>query len=415
MSTIKVRRCASALTVALLLVGGADSVVAGERQVVNYWSRKAGPDHVVIQEAVEAFNRQQTVVEVKFQVMPWGGAYNSRIRTALLAGKPPEVFDIAPWAAPYFLPYVQTFAASDLAALGVRKEDFVPQAAEGVRFGDRYVGVPMSVLPLALYYNRELFQQAGLNPDQPPRDLKEFIDYAKRLTRDTDGDGKPDQWGWMLGASLNPNTWVWESMLVANGGSLLSDDRTKAAFNSPAGRAALQTLLDLARVHKAAPAELGDPAKAFVAGKVAMTIDGIWMIPGFKGKVPFASAAVPQLGGSRPAVWGSLDVYVLPKHTPGALTFAGWMAGPEGQRYYARAHLPARLEVLRSPAVMGDPHFAPLAKSMDRIFVPAPHKNLMEVYDRVWKAIQAAYTGGVAPEKALEQASTEASEILRRK
>lgn len=415
MRTSDAKRWAGALALGLLLAGAPEWSAAAERQVVNYWSRKAGPDHAIIQEAVDAFNRQQAAVEVKFQVMPWGGAYNSRIRTALLAGKPPELFDIAPWVGPYFLPYVQTFTAADLAGLGVRKEDFVAEAVEGVRFGDRYVGVPLSVLPLALYYNRDLFQQAGLSPDRPPQDLKEFVEYARRLTRDTDGDGKPDQWGWMLGTSLNPNAWVWESMMVANGGSLLSDDRTQPAFNGAAGRAALQTLLDLARVHKAAPPELGDPAKAFVAGKLAMTIGGIWMIPGFKGKVPFATAAVPQLGSKRPAVWASLDVYVLPKHTPGGLAFARWMAGPDGQRHYARTHLPARLEVLRSTAVTGDPHFAPLARGMNRIFVPAPHKDLMEIYDRVWKAVQAAYTGALAPEQALEQAAAEAGEILRRK
>lgn len=410
-----VRRSVGVVAVSLLLWGAVGVGWAGEKQVVNYWSRKEGADQAVIQEAVEAFNRQSQQFQVKFQVNPWGAAYYSRIRSAILAGQPPELFDIAPWVGSYFLPYVQTFSEADLGGLGVRKADFVPEAIEAVRHGDRYIGVPLSVLPFGLYYNKDLFDRAGLDPERPPRDLKEFLEYAKKLTRDTDGDGKTDQWGWMLGASLNPNAWVWESILVSNGGTLLNKDLTSVAFNGEAGLKALQLLLDLARVHKVAPPELGDPVKAFAAGKLGMTIGGIWMIPGFKGKVRFGTAPFPQLGSKRPAAWGSVDVYLLPKHTAGALAFAKWMAGREGQMFYAKTHLPARLEVLRSAAVMSDPYFAPFAKSMDRIFIPLDQKDIMEVYDRVWKAIQRAYIGDVAPREALDQAAKEANEILGRK
>jgi len=410
------KRFLISLFLATMLVSGFVFIVqAAEKQIVNYWSRKTGPDQVVIQEAVEAFNRQNPRIEVKFQVMPWGAAYYSRIRTALLTGQPPEIFDIAPWLGTYFLPYVQTFTEADFATLGIRKADYTVEAIEGVRYGDRFVGVPLSVLTLALYYNKDLFQKAGLDPEHPPKDLKEFLDYAKKLTRDTDGDGKIDQWGWMLGSSLNPNAWLWESILVSNGGSLLNKDLTKVAFEEKPGMDALQLLLDLAYVHKVAPPELADPSKAFVAGKLGMTVGGIWMIPAYKDKVRFGSAPLPQLGSKRPAQWGSLDVYVFPKHTPPSLAFAKWMAGPQGQKFYARTHLPARLEILRSPAVTADPNFSALAKGIGQTFIPSPHKDLMEVYDRAWKAIQSAYVRTLTPQQALDQAARESNEILLKK
>jgi multiple sugar transport system substrate-binding protein len=401
--------------VGVLLWGIAGVGQGAEKQVVNYWSRKAGPDNAVMQEAVEAFNRQNQQFQVKYTATPWGATYYSRIRSAILAGQPPDLFDIAPWVGSYFLPYVQTFTEAELAALGVRKADFVPEAIEGVRYGDRYIGVPLSIIPLGLHYNKDLFERAGLNPEKPPRDLKEFLEYAKKLTRDTDGDGKTDQWGWMLGDSLNPGVWLWESILVSNGGTLLSEDRTRVAFNGKPGLDALQLLIDLSRVHKVAPPALADPSVAFVAGKLGMMYHGIWMISGYKGKVRFGTAPWPQLGSKRPAAWASLDVFVLPKHTPGALAFAKWMAGPEGQTFYAKMHLPARLEVLRSPTVTADAHYGPFAKGMDRIFIPADHKDIMEIYDRVWNAIQRAYIGTVTPQDALDQAAREANEILARK
>lgn len=399
----------------MLSFGFVFAAYGADKQIVNYWSRKTGPDQVVIQEAVEAFNRQNAQIEVKFQVMPWGAAYYSRLRTAILTGQPPEVFDIAPWLGPYFLPYVQPFTEAQFANLGIRKADYAAEAIDGVRYGDRYVGVPLSILTLGLYYNKDLFQKAGLDPERPPKDLREFLDCAKKLTRDTDGDGKIDQWGWMLGNSLNPNAWLWESILVSNGGSFLNKDLTRVAFEEKPGLDALQLLLDLAYVQKVAPPELADPAKAFVAGKLGMTVGGIWMIPAYQNKVRYGTASLPQFGTKRPASWGSLDVYVLPKHTPHALAFAKWMAGPEGQKYYAKTHLPARLEILRSPLVTTNPHLSALAKGIGQIFIPSPHRDLMEVYDRAWKAIQSAYGKAISPQQALDQAARESNEILAKK
>jgi len=403
------------LLLTMLILGFVFVAYGAEKQIVNYWSRKTGPDQVVIQEAVAAFNRQHPQIEVKFQVMPWGAAYNSRIRTAILTGQPPEVFDIAPWLGPYFLPYVQPFTEAEFADLGIKKSDYAAEAIEGVRYGDRYVGVPLSILTLGLYYNKDLFQKAGLDPERPPTNFREFLVCAKSLTRDTDGDGKIDQWGWMLGSSLNPNAWLWESILASNGGAILNKDRTKVAFEGKPGLEALQLLLDLAYVQKVAPPELADPSKSFVAGKLGMTVGGIWMIPAYQDKVRFGTVSLPQFGSKQPASWGSLDVYVLPKHTPSALAFAKWMAGPEGQKYYAKTHLPARLEILRSPAITAHPHFSALAKGIGQVFIPPAHKDLMEVYDRMWKAIQNAYGKSLSPQQALDQAARESNEILVKK
>ncbi len=409
------RLATAVLSLTIMVLGFVFTAYGADKQIVNYWSRKTGPDQLVVQEAIATFNRQNPQIEVKFQVMPWGAAYYSRIRTAILTAQPPEIFDIAPWLGPYFLPYVQPFTEADFTSLGIRKADYAAEAIQGVRYGDKYVGVPLSILTLGLYYNKDLFQKAGLDPERPPRDFKEFLACAKKLTRDTDGDGKIDQWGWMLGNSLNPNAWLWESILVSNGGSLLNKDLTKAAFQGKPGLDALQLLIDLAYGQKVAPPELADPSKSFVAGKLGMTVGGIWMIPAYQGKIKFGTAPLPQFGSNRPASWGSLDVYVMPKHTPAALAFAKWMAGPEGQKYYAKMHLPARLEVLRSAAITADPNFSALAKGISQIFIPPAHKDLMEVYDRAWKAIQSAYGKALSPQQALDQAARESNEILTKK
>ena len=61
--------------------------------------------------------------------------------------------------------------------------------------GSRSYAVPDEFTTLALYYNKEMFTNAGLNPNKLPESWQEFIEYAKKLTKDLDADGKPEQYG----------------------------------------------------------------------------------------------------------------------------------------------------------------------------------------------------------------------------
>ncbi|NOX97545.1 MAG: extracellular solute-binding protein, partial [Nitrospirae bacterium] len=277
------------------------------------------------------------------------------------------------------------------------------------------------IIPLGIFYNKDMFKKAGLDPEKPPRNLEEFIKYGKKLTKDTDGDGKIDQWGFMNDIWSEGKVWLWESILVQNGGSLLNAEKTKAAFNNKAGVDALNIMLDFSRKDKIAPPGVSDAGAAFLARKVAMHIGGIWIVPAFKDKLPLGTGPLPQFGSQRPAAWSSLDFYLFPKHKrkdkerwKATMTYTQWVAGPEGQKFYAQMFLPARLDMLNSPFVQADPYMSGFAKSVDSLFFPPEIKDTQEIYSSIASSLDAAFAGTISAKEALAQAEKQTNMILAR-
>jgi multiple sugar transport system substrate-binding protein len=94
--------------------------------------------------------------------------------------------------------------------------------------GKTPTSVPLYGLSYALFYNKKLFKEAGL---KPPKTWSEFVDTAKKLTKDTNGDGKPDQWGFaMEGGSITENSHFAFILGRQNGGQLF--DGSKPTFDS---------------------------------------------------------------------------------------------------------------------------------------------------------------------------------------
>jgi len=406
-----------------LLLGTALTAMAAQKQVVRYWSRKSGPDHTVTAEMVAYFNKTHPNIQVKAQFMTWGGAYYGKVRASILGGNPPELFDVAAYAPPMFRNNVESFTKEELAQMGINVSDYVQSAWDVVKYKGRYYGTVNSILPLGLFYNKEMFRKAGLNPNKPPRNLKEFIEYGKKLTKDTNGDGKIDQWGFMFNNSMNSTPWEWESILVQSGGSLLNKEMTRATFNNKLGIDALNLCLDLSRKYKIAPLTLSDSWMAFAAKKVAMIVSGPWMISGFRNKVDLGTAPLPQLGSKRPAAWSSIDAYFFPKgkrkntkRWNATMTYAKWVLGPEGQKFYTRMHIPSRLDVLNSPQEKALPYMSAFAKEVadGAIYYATPQKDMQEIYGILWSNLQGAFAGKMTAQQALAKAESGINRVLAR-
>ncbi|MFI6793029.1 ABC transporter substrate-binding protein [Nonomuraea sp. NPDC050383] len=101
-------------------------------------------------------------------------------------------------------------------------------------------GVPNVHYSVGLVYNRKLFTQAGLDPDKPPATWAEIREAAKKIA----GLG-PGYVGYGEYSGGNTGGWHFTQALYGRGGAVLTDDGKKAAFNSPEGRAVLQTLHDM--------------------------------------------------------------------------------------------------------------------------------------------------------------------------
>ena len=157
---------------------------------------------------------------------------------------------------------------------GVNWDDFYTGERAVATVNGKVIGIPALVDNLAVVYNKTLFAKAGLQPPGPGWTWQDFVADAKKLTNPA-----VKQFGT---AYVTPGTedtvWHWEALLWEAGGQLLSPDNTKAAFDSPAGLASLNTLRTMAVTDKSMYLDPSDSAygNLFNSGKIGMLVTGPW-------------------------------------------------------------------------------------------------------------------------------------------
>ncbi|OGB91627.1 MAG: hypothetical protein A3H39_06425 [candidate division NC10 bacterium RIFCSPLOWO2_02_FULL_66_22] len=321
---------------------------------INAWSGLSGDDKGRWEEMIRAFNASQKDVEVLPSFYQWD-LMHSKLVTSIQAGGTPEV--LLMWVT--VLPEMASFGALQpmdelLGEAGVKAEDFVPRAWNlGVIGGKRY-GLPLDTHILGLFYNTELFEKAGLDPNRPPQTMEEFIAAAKKLTI------APNQWGLAIHSSTAWPVRYWMAFLQQQGGSMFTPDLKKAAFNDAKGRAAFQFMSDLIHVHKVAPPVMTDINKAFLTKQAAIIWIGPWLInSGLRQEgLKFKTAPFPRIFGQY-ASWGMSHQLVLGKQPDrakqlAAMKFIRYMS-ENSMTWVKGGQAPARRSILNSGDFKGMP------------------------------------------------------------
>lgn len=250
---------------------------AAERQIV-IWDWEPPEIREQFWPAWEKWS-QETGVKIDYQQVAWE-QIKDKVAVAIAGGSPPDIVRVSStWGdlvadQGMFLdlrPYMQRYEKD------FRFSEFYPASiALWTDAQGRVYAFGNDLDMAALFFNAELFDEAGL--ERPYEyDWDEMLEAAQKLTRDTDGDGKPDQYGFT-------NWWFHYVTLVwANGGDIFTPDFRHSALNTPQAREALQFYRRLFELNTVATIEaskaLGFPHSAahFKAGKVAMAPAGSWM------------------------------------------------------------------------------------------------------------------------------------------
>jgi len=282
--------------------------------VITFWNGIGPPEADVLSGFVKEFNaKYEGKYRIEETVTKWDTLY-TKVLTDFRAGNPPDVLT---FHQPALRQYVSLGVLQDIDALvakaGIKGEDYAARAWQGTVIDGKRYAVPNDMHPWALYYNRKMFKAAGL-PDRGPKNMDEFLSFAKKLTVDTNGDGKIDQWG--FGYNYNgaiPHRLL-ISLLAQKGKSIPSADGKHATLNNADTRDVLQFLYDLVYKYKVVAERQTDADVAFKQGNIAMLLDGPWNLLDYKGTagLDFMTAPIPTFY-NKPAVWGSSHVYVMPK------------------------------------------------------------------------------------------------------
>ena len=219
-----------------------------------------------------------------------------KVLTAVRGGSPPDVaYLYGSWAPNVAqIPSVVNLAPVTQRA-GVNWNDFWTGERAVATVGSKVIGIPALVDNLAVVYNKTLFAKAGLAPPGPGWTWQEFVADAKKLTNPA-----IKQFGT---AYVTPGTedtvWHWEALLWEAGGQLLTADNKKAAFDSPAGLAALNTLRTMAVTDKSMYLDPTDEAytNLFNSGKIGMLVTGPWDLAVFP-NVRYGVQVMPAYPGT---------------------------------------------------------------------------------------------------------------------
>ena len=277
----------------------AASSVAAQDVTLTYmmWD----PDQLEVEQAAIAeFEAANSGVKVEVEAMP-PSDYWPKLSAMAAAGDLPDVFAMSSG-------FVKGWAAADnLADLsevtsGTDLSVFYEGALTPGIVGGMKVAFPQNWVAPVLYFNRDMFDAAGVEYPQADWTYDDFRAAAKALTLDTNGDGQIDQWGhWLYGRYSHVDTWVFR-----NGGRYLNEDESGLELNDAAVNT-LKFLTDLVLVDKVAPMpqemEGIRQQDVFPLGMSAMWVDGSWNIANVR------SVADPSMN------WGIAQVPMGPDAT----------------------------------------------------------------------------------------------------
>jgi len=307
------------------------------------------------QAIVAAFHKAEPKITVKPVVSDWD-TYWDKLQTGLAGGAAPDVFAMD---GPLFPDYASREVLLDLSSY-IQAEGYPLTSLNELAVKDfttadgKQMGLPRDLNVIALFYNKDLFDAAGVPYPDDTWDWQKLVDVGKQLTKDANNDGKIDQWGLYTETTDMEN--YWSSLVWQNGGDIIAPDGKSTVLDTDQATGGLQFLQDLIWKDKIAPdpalfAETGD---AFEQGKAAMEINGSWLVATDEAAgLKFGIAPLPTGPAGRATSVNPTGAVIskATKSPDAAWTFVKYLASPEAQQMIMalKASLPVNTEVLTGP------------------------------------------------------------------
>lgn len=423
--------------------------IAKERIVVNYWEKWSGSEYDAMKSIVDDFNKSQTTIYVKMLSV---STIDQKLMLATAGGNPPDVAGL--WTHS-----LNTFSSKGalmpldkfIKRSGIRKEDYIPVYWDMCQAYGFTWGLPSTPASLALHWNRKLFEEAGLDPDTPPKNIDELNRFAERLTivevmrkgepvrvrfhelTETEKNEKKflllqlgytpsvpgwfnEMWGFWFGADL----WDGKSKITSDSKDNIAALKWFSSFPKKYGIKNLQYFSSSFGI-------FASPQDPFLSGKVAMVLQGVWLnnfIKKYNPHLDWKAAAFPSVDPVKyPNVTiAESDVLVIPKgakHPNAAFEFIKYVNMQKNiEKLNTAQGKFSPLAKISKEFITNHPNpyiqvFIDLAKSANARHVPDmpvwnEYKNEMIVaYDQ-------AFTGVLTPVEALKNVDTHAQWKLDR-
>lgn len=422
------------MTTSLALAGCSGDEAGADGKVELTFMFRGNPEELkAYQATVKRFEEANKDVKVTMvQTAP--DQYDTKLKSAIAGRKIPDVFFYNP---AQVKAYVNSGVLLDITEAvenseDVKLDDIWEKGVDKYRFDGETLGegsiygLPKDLGPFALGYNKTMFEDAGIPlPDKDkPYTWDEFVDVAKQLTKDTNGDGKMDQYG--TGFNVN---WALQPFVWSNGADWINEDGTKVTIDDPKFIEALQFFVDQQLKHGITPSigetQTLDTYQRWLKGQLAFFPVGPWDMAAFKEQLKFEYDLLPWPAGStgKSSGWvGSLGIGVgsTTKYKEEAAELAMYLsADQEGQQALvdAQVQLPNSMEIADNWAADASikpenkQEFLDLINDYGRGF-PAEKTYTAEWYDEFFKNIQPVLDGKTSVEDYVKTAQPKMQKLL---
>lgn len=385
---------------------------------LEFWSR-----FDFLQGAIDLYNEDAASsgknIEVNFTTVP-GDQMVNKLTAALASKTQPDVMSLDLIQCPYFNSIGGFTELSDRYNELPYKEEFaVGMLNLGAYEGTQYQ-LPFAADNSALLWNKGLFEEAGLDPEQPPTTWEDLREFAVATTN------APDHFGMAFDAQSGGTfMFRWMPFVWANGGDLLNEEGTESAINSPEALEALQLWVDLVQKEKVTPPGSptwnGDDLQgAFQAGKVAMIVSGNFAVARLNRDAPdleYGTALIPapENGGESASFAGGdlMGILAGTEKVDQAWDLLQFLASEPAQvEYLAESGIiPVRTSFYDNQYFQEEPRYQTFTQALDVSHAPWTLKY-NRLYDAFQANLQQALNGSIEPQEALERIESEHNEVL---
>jgi|GEM_PF-3673803 multiple sugar transport system substrate-binding protein len=339
---------------------------------ITYMYAGGSTNDEIMKEATKLFEEKKPEIDVELIYVPNWATYIDKITTSLASNSAPDVIVLGVYQVG---DYVRKNALLDLSPYMKADPDYQKQKSEiiptslwdTISYNGQILGVPAWQNPDVMYYNKKLFDGAGVSYPDGNWDYQKFLAASQKLTKKN--GNKVEQYGtWGLG-------WYW-NVLWAYGADVLNSEGTKCAMDTPEAQEAIQFIIDLAQKYHVAPrpGEGGEQTdyQAFMTGRVATFVSGHYMVPMLKDIKDFDwdISVLPhqkeRVSLNNATFWLVMKNSKQPK---AAWEYVKFLSGPEVQNIIVKYEndVPILKSVLESDKFL-NPKIPPVS---DRVYIDA--------------------------------------------
>ncbi len=363
---------------------------------------------------VDAFMEANPDITVDVNLVP---EYDTTIQAAFASGDPPNVF------------YVDSSRLPDWAEAGVlapgndlieAQDDIYESLREAFTYEGDFYCPAKDFSTMTLQYNKDMFDAAGLDYPTPEWTWEDLRNAAEALT------GEDEEGNLVLGLVTPPNFERWLPFLYQAGGSVLNEDWTEVTFDSPEALEALAFYVNLVVDGYAGPPSMVDAGwggEAFGQGRVAMAMEGNWVIQYLLDQFPDLNWGVTELptyyDGTQATMVFTVCYGVAADndHPEESWRLVNFLTGPEGAMMVAEAGfgvMPARISAAETWLASRGEEYEAFVLSAEYAHKWQFPVGFGDVFDTFNAGLQQAFQGDMLPEDVIFETAAVAEEVLSR-